>query len=475
MNCLDFRDHIERRLTAGLAPEEAERLDEHCSRCPECRNYDQNLRGDESLLVGFVQSFHERLSKLESRIVREAFAASKEAIPQSTSQQENGTEAAAPVSPAQPVQKQTVSWWQQVLQIRLMRYAAAAAVAGAVLFGLQRLWEPQTGSVAWAQVITRVVEAQDFICRWHMESSILDEGPVEGIRYKSQDEGTRDDQYQQDRLRMRSYWVPSTLEEINVYLDDQAYMITRHTREEFQFRSMQSDAQEMVRLFKNYPYREIGTRRIDGILAEGIELENPEFVQGAFDSARFRLYVDPGTGWPVRLESYFRADQGRMWVNISFYDFQWNASLSVRDVEPTIPDDYRLALLVERPIADEEHAIAGLAGLAEISRGRYPSSISWGSAAGRAIRDIRRYVRDGADRVRALEQLMQIRSTIAFYVMLGSENRDPVYNGDRVTPRDFDKVLMRWRLDDGQYRVIYGDLRIETVSAERLAALEAIR
>jgi len=47
------------------------------------------------------------------------------------------------------------------------------------------------------------------------------------------------------------------------------------------------------------------------------------------------------------------------------------------------------------------------------------------------------------------------------------------YYGDTVTAADVDKVLFRWKLDDGQYRVIYGDLRIEDVSAEKLAELEA--
>jgi hypothetical protein len=41
------------------------------------------------------------------------------------------------------------------------------------------------------------------------------------------------------------------------------------------------------------------------------------------------------------------------------------------------------------------------------------------------------------------------------------------YFGGSVTARDFDKVLMRWRLDDGRYRVIYGDLRAETIDAAR--------
>lgn len=36
-----------------------------------------------------------------------------------------------------------------------------------------------------------------------------------------------------------------------------------------------------------------------------------------------------------------------------------------------------------------------------------------------------------------------------------------------------DKLLLRWKLDDGAYRVIYGDLRSESVAADRLKALES--
>jgi hypothetical protein len=47
-----------------------------------------------------------------------------------------------------------------------------------------------------------------------------------------------------------------------------------------------------------------------------------------------------------------------------------------------------------------------------------------------------------------------------------------VYYGKTVIPKDADKVLLRWKLDDGQYRVIFGDLIAKTVMAEELAELE---
>jgi hypothetical protein len=51
-------------------------------------------------------------------------------------------------------------------------------------------------------------------------------------------------------------------------------------------------------------------------------------------------------------------------------------------------------------------------------------------------------------------------------------NADAVYNGKTVGPDDKGKVLVRWKLDGGEYRVIFGDLKAETVSAEKLKELE---
>ena len=53
------------------------------------------------------------------------------------------------------------------------------------------------------------------------------------------------------------------------------------------------------------------------------------------------------------------------------------------------------------------------------------------------------------------------------------DNADAAYYGKAVGPNDQDKVLLRWKLDDGNYRVIYGDLKSETVTAERLKAIES--
>ena len=52
------------------------------------------------------------------------------------------------------------------------------------------------------------------------------------------------------------------------------------------------------------------------------------------------------------------------------------------------------------------------------------------------------------------------------------ENADAAYYGKEVGPDDKDKVLLRWKLDDGRYTVIFGDLRSEIVTPARLRTLE---
>ena len=42
--------------------------------------------------------------------------------------------------------------------------------------------------------------------------------------------------------------------------------------------------------------------------------------------------------------------------------------------------------------------------------------------------------------------------------LIQTHNPDSAYYGKTVGPNDKDKVLLRWKLDDGQYEVIFGDL-----------------
>jgi hypothetical protein len=47
------------------------------------------------------------------------------------------------------------------------------------------------------------------------------------------------------------------------------------------------------------------------------------------------------------------------------------------------------------------------------------------------------------------------------------------YYGKTISLTDADKILMRWKVSDNEYRVIYGDLHAETVTPAKLVELEA--
>jgi hypothetical protein len=105
-------------------------------------------------------------------------------------------------------------------------------------------------------------------------------------------------------------------------------------------------------------------------------------------------------------------------------------------------------------------------------QGRYPRSLV-AAAAYREFEDAEPELRrKGLIHDRDILDLIRIQSSCAFFANLEQTGQDPVYHGDRVGPGDFDQVLLRWRLDDDQYRVVFGDLRTEDVSAARLAELE---
>ena len=44
---------------------------------------------------------------------------------------------------------------------------------------------------------------------------------------------------------------------------------------------------------------------------------------------------------------------------------------------------------------------------------------------------------------------------------------------ETVSSENKNRVLLGWKLDDGNYQVIFGDLRRENVPAERLKDLES--
>jgi hypothetical protein len=232
------------------------------------------------------------------------------------------------------------------------------------------------------------------------------------------------------------------------------------------------DPRALVREFLSREYREIGRREIDGSPAEGIEIRDPALGAGKFETSIVRLWVDADTGWPVEIEQEATLAAGTMRMRSVFHDFDWNVALDPALFEIVIPDGYRLEASLGEAAPEEEAAIAGLRGYAELVGGRFPTALAVETALAEADIYLGANPPPGPPTRELLEKLMSIRNACAFWKELVDTRRDPVYHGDRVRSGDSDRALLRWRLDDGRYRVVLGDLSARTVTNDELASLE---
>jgi hypothetical protein len=71
-----------------------------------------------------------------------------------------------------------------------------------------------------------------------------------------------------------------------------------------------------------------------------------------------------------------------------------------------------------------------------------------------------------------MDALKPIRFLNKFHLELVDEDKDAAYYGETVQPGETDKVLLRWKLSDTDYRAIFGDLSARTVTPEELAEPE---
>jgi len=245
-------------------------------------------------------------------------------------------------------------------------------------------------------------------------------------------------------------------------------------------------------------YESMGRSVVDGREVEGFRTADPNYA-GTADPNRasqkgpsqvdVRIWVDIKTQLPVRTEEHITKGKS-IWHFITD-DYHWDIPVDAADFKPVIPDDYtrveRDSFYEFAKMKDitEENVIQGLKLYADLS-GHYPKSVTWfpgvqyqwsvfekseTPAALRLKEEIKGLTEEEkANRLR--DALMPMHRINGFYYELRRQNKDRAYYGETVTPKDADKVLMRWKVSDNEYRVIYGDLHAETVSPEKLAELE---
>jgi hypothetical protein len=405
--------------------------------------------------------------------------------------------------------------WRSIMKSRTMRFAAAAVIIIACVTGLS-LWRTTGSGIALADVLAQIekVKAYRFKSTEQLWSEkVTGEDPKKPYISK-ETRGTFLISHEYGwKMKMKMEHLDpnggeSTFDEYWILPQKNTTIWISHKEKKYR-RKQQDDGWNerlqkvnidildprtfLSRILKT-KYESLGRSTMDGIEVEGFQIIDPNLWGDKEPQPDWKIWVDVKTRLPVRYDHSEEVNQGgdKMRNRMVKYDFQWDVPVAAADFEPVIPEGYASLVVKFPPHITEETAIQGLKLLVELL-GKYPEKFyhivpqninddtptvlrlaekSETPAALRLREEIKGLTDDEINN-KLVDFLMPIRGLGRFYRWLQFDKKDPAYYGKTVTPKDADKVLMRWKVSDNEYRVIFGDLHAETVSPEKLAELEA--
>jgi outer membrane lipoprotein-sorting protein len=227
--------------------------------------------------------------------------------------------------------------------------------------------------------------------------------------------------------------------------------------------------------FSGQADRLLGAREINGKTAKGFEIEARKIDPDVY-SGPVEIWVDGQSSLPVLIR--YEMKTAGVPATIRMADFRWNADLDPKLFDPTPPEGYAETVRPASPVDEQVKKIReGLKLYAKYSGGHYPRvKMLYGDVTRDEFVKLSgapyppRKESDFKDaRIKDVYDATWGFSTINSILR---DNADAAYHGKTVGPEDKEKVLLRWKLDDGSYEVIYGNLRAEAVPPGRLRALE---
>jgi len=386
--------------------------------------------------------------------------------------------------------------WRTIMKSSITKLAAATVIIIACSTGII-LWKSTGSGIALADVLTRIEQVTGYT---YQSSSTMTRQQTTSKRTSnilvSNEYGIKmtviaaDANSVQSRPRPYSddvgkevYLLPRSNSMVYVWNKTKTYEKYMYGVHELDFYKEQyNEPRIIIKQILSCEHTSLGQSILDGITVEEFQTTDLAYeggffgeadMQGEHEKVDVKLWVDVNTFLPVRLEEDIVIKKGFRIHEVS-YDFRWNVIINPDDFEPNIPEDYRTSGDIIIPAFNEENAIMGLKLWADAFE-KYPVNLETIGQEYRTLSglDPNSYNdMSNEERTRKTSEVMQMIAPSLLYKSLVDESREPVYYGETVGPDDADKMLLRWKLDDGQYRVIFGDLHAETVTADVMIELE---
>lgn len=475
----------------ALEADEAERLYAHARTCPACRESWQAARRAHTDRVRMYETFDRDHDELREQLMA--------------------------VLPAEPPRREDAGWAASAgrrlgglamsLNKSFGRRAVAVLVPAACLaVALLVFLSPKQD--AFAAALKHMREAATITARFRMFMSDAEQPMMEGKLYLSTERGMRFDMHMGlamfapiaptspavEPLAASMVMVRGVDGPLVMFNPELNFAMIMHGIDQLNEDARAASPDAFIRKFiemTDQADRRLGRSIIEGREAEGFEVYGEKLgfkpgvnligmgvgvnqgpaAQPSESSVAARLWVDVTANLPVRMEIdlYIGMLGSRM---LAVYDhFECDAPLEDSLFVLNIPEGTRKIEFTIPPV-NEDTLIAGLRMFADYA-GRYPTSLdpmSVSAQIGMAATMSGKIATNAADPLDNvltgdfMNDVMKISIACTFMQKLVVSGQSPEYFGDIVTPHDAEEVLLKWRRPDGSYRIIYGDLRAETVT-----------
>ncbi len=404
------------------------------------------------------------------------------------------------------------SQWRIAMKSPVTRLAIAATVAIACILGWS-MWSGTQSSVALADVLTRLQQIRVYAYQTTMTTTglVVNDKPLDqevqmttlvsqelGVKMTMEMDLGLADPNAPEPIHQEMYMLPQQKRMVTLIPAQKMYMQIDLDEVRFQEKQKENnDPSAMVEQILRCDYTSLGRSTIDGFEVEGFQTTDPNYLGGMLGEIDVKIWVDVETQLPVRSEMDMQLEMMEMplQTHAVIHNFQWDVSVDVSEFEPIIPADYTTLSggPIKMPEIGEETAIQGLKLCADMN-GAYPEKLDMMTLMSQTtmfsdVNDpkiqeslvgdkdlpreerVKKMVQEQTEKM--MDVMMPIQGIGTFYMTLTQEGKDPAYYGKTVTPEDADLVLMRWKVSETEYRVIFGSLHVETVTADVLAELES--
>jgi hypothetical protein len=394
--------------------------------------------------------------------------------------------------------------WRTIMKSRIIKLAAAVIII-AVLAGVPFFGDKGSG-IALAAVLEKINQTNAYMYTTKMtitgklilgvkESTILTT-VSDDFGLKSYVENT--DPNTGKTTTQQHYFLPEKKMSVTIMPETKQYIRMPFSDELLaRMKQQNNDPREMIMQIMKCEYTRLDKAVIDGVEVEGFRTTDPAFIEaigGDTSSIEFTLWVDVENWLPFLSEMDLKSGE-QMQVTDTTYNYRWNVPVHASDFDPVIPEDFKPFLTngMKMPGMSESAAIEGLRLFAEIT-GQYPQKMNMLELAQEitALKDSQ-YINDLLEKLKEMKQntemsndelrdafmkkwmteIMQpIQSISYFYMTLVTDKKEPVYYGESVGPENADMVLLKWKVSDDHYRVIFGDLTAKDLTADQFNEIE---